>query len=155
MSAVAFVTTFNCEKYIGRTIQSIADQTYKSIKVKLVDDGSSDRTIDVAMTTLKKNSHLEFEIVRNEFNLGKAANAYKYLNDETSDFVFIVDGDDHLIDNDIIKNFAMFFEGGYDVVWSNFRMAPNMIGICKPLDPNLHPRRQSWRTSHLFSFRHL
>lgn len=38
------VPVYNCEKYIGKCIQSIRKQTYKNWKLILVDDGSSDRS---------------------------------------------------------------------------------------------------------------
>ena len=41
------IPTFNGQKYIGETLESVLAQTYRSLEVIVVDDGSSDRTADV------------------------------------------------------------------------------------------------------------
>ena len=38
------IPAYNSEKYIGRCLESIIDQTYKNIEIILVDDGSKDET---------------------------------------------------------------------------------------------------------------
>lgn len=42
------ITVYNSEKYIGETIQSIIDQVYKNWKLVIIDDGSTDNSLDIA-----------------------------------------------------------------------------------------------------------
>lgn len=44
----ALVTTFNHEAYIADAIESLLDQTYPAVEIIVVDDGSQDRTFDLA-----------------------------------------------------------------------------------------------------------
>ena len=41
------IPTYNCVKYVTEAIDSILNQTYKDFEIIVVDDGSSDKTIDV------------------------------------------------------------------------------------------------------------
>jgi len=40
------ISTFNSEKWIDRSLQSILNQTYKELQIVIIDDGSTDDTID-------------------------------------------------------------------------------------------------------------
>lgn len=42
------IPSFNAEEHIGDAIQSVIDQTYKHIEIIVVDDGSHDRTREIA-----------------------------------------------------------------------------------------------------------
>ena len=42
------IPTFNCEPWIGETIGSVLAQTHRPLEVIVVDDGSSDRTAEIA-----------------------------------------------------------------------------------------------------------
>ena len=42
------IPTYNCERYIRETVQSIVDQTMADWELVIVDDGSTDATVDIA-----------------------------------------------------------------------------------------------------------
>ena len=41
------IPVYKAEKYIGSTLQSALDQTYKNIEILIIDDGSPDRSIEI------------------------------------------------------------------------------------------------------------
>jgi glycosyltransferase involved in cell wall biosynthesis len=41
------IPAFNAERYIEETLHSALNQTYESVEVIVVDDGSTDRTSDI------------------------------------------------------------------------------------------------------------
>lgn len=56
------VPVFNVERYIEKSILSIIRQSYKNFELIVVDDGSQDKSIDVAEALLQK-SDLDYRIV--------------------------------------------------------------------------------------------
>lgn len=47
------IPLYNAEKYIEETIQSILDQTYKTIEIVIVDDGSKDQSPSIVKNLYK------------------------------------------------------------------------------------------------------
>ena len=153
-SAILFISSRECEDYIARAIESLFNQTFQDFHILVVDDASSDKTFETAKTTLDRNFGGRFTLVKNAASVGKSANAYRFLNQADAVFVAILDGDDAIIDDTILEEYAGAYRDGFDVVWSNYRANDGRIGHCKPLNPAQHPRKQGWKSSHFFSFRH-
>lgn len=59
------IPVYKVEPYITHTMQSLENQTFRDFEVILVDDGSPDRSIDVAMSVLEK-SDLSYKVLRQE-----------------------------------------------------------------------------------------
>lgn len=59
------VPIYNTQKYIGNLIQSIINQTYKDFELLLINDGSTDESIDIAVELLK-NTNIEYKVVNKE-----------------------------------------------------------------------------------------
>ena len=51
------VPVYNVEEYLQKCVDSIIKQTYQNIEIILVDDGSTDRTVEVAKELGIKNIH--------------------------------------------------------------------------------------------------
>ena len=47
ISIDVLITTFNSEKYIKETINSVLNQSYKNFKIIIVDDCSTDKTFEI------------------------------------------------------------------------------------------------------------
>ena len=46
--AISLITpSFNVEKYIGQCLNSILNQTFGDYEVMIIDDGSTDRTVEI------------------------------------------------------------------------------------------------------------
>jgi hypothetical protein len=61
-----FIPAYNREKYIGDAIESVLSQTYTDFEILLIDDGSTDRTVEI----MRSYTDPRLRIIRNEKNLG-------------------------------------------------------------------------------------
>ena len=52
------MTAYNTEKYIADAIQSILAQTYQNFEFIIVDDGSTDRTLDIILEYAKTDPRI-------------------------------------------------------------------------------------------------
>jgi uncharacterized HAD superfamily protein len=151
---LVFVTGRNFAPYVKACIGSLARQTYRSFDVLLVDDASTDDSAALAEQTLAELLPGRHRVIRNATQYGKARNAFELLPTQSqADFVAILDGDDQLIDDNVLGDMANAYGSGYDVVWTNYRTDRGRLGSNCSLDPFQSPRGQGWRTSHFFSFR--
>ena len=82
------VPTYNNEKYIAETLDSIFAQSYKNIEVILVDDGSTDLTQEVIAPYLKK---IQYNYQQNQ---GVAVARNVALDMASGEYVAFLDGDD-------------------------------------------------------------
>lgn len=86
------IPVYNGAEYIGDTLQSLTEQTYKDFEVIVSDNASTDGTDDVVRRFESKFPH--FKYVRNERNLGYTANVARAFSKAGSDFVAIFHADD-------------------------------------------------------------
>lgn len=87
------VASYNHERFVGETIQSILNQSEPPLELILVDDGSTDGTVRAAAALAKRDSRLR--IVTQE-NRGVVAARNRGVELSTGEFVSIVDSDDLL-----------------------------------------------------------
>ena len=65
--------SLNSEKYIGESIESVINQTYKKWELIVCDDGSADNTLKIANSFKDKEKRIS--VIKNIHNL------YKFLFD--------------------------------------------------------------------------
>ncbi len=90
------VTSYNYEKYLLKTLESIKSQTYKNFEIIIVDDCSSDNSVKVAEDFIADNQDLRITLITSEKNCGQLSAMIKGLNCAKGQFVSFVDSDDVL-----------------------------------------------------------
>lgn len=153
--ALIFMTARDCEMYVRQSLASLSRQTLDDLHVLFVDDSSKDDTGVIAAALLNDLFPGRHTFIRNDEQLGKSRNVWEHLRPRTdmAEFFAILDGDDQLIVPTILERMSESYANGQDVVWTNFVTDGGGVGGNGALDPNISPRRQGWKTSHLFSFR--
>jgi len=66
------IPVYNGERYIEKTLQDFADQTFADFEVLVCDNASTDRTVEIAEGFARRDSR--FRVVRNETNIGSLPN---------------------------------------------------------------------------------
>ncbi|MDB1948000.1 glycosyltransferase [Clostridium tertium] len=98
------VLTYNSEKFIGETLESILNQTYDNIEVIIADDCSKDNTLIVAKKFLEVYGVENFKIIRMDKNSGIPANCNNGIKNSNGKFIKIIAGDDILLPECISDN---------------------------------------------------
>ena len=95
MSISVLMCTFNGEKYIKEQLESIFRQTQKPNEVLILDDHSSDLTVEIIRTFIAKHSlNDSWAVEVNSENLGYAQNFKNGMKRVTGEIVFFCDQDD-------------------------------------------------------------
>jgi glycosyltransferase involved in cell wall biosynthesis len=91
MKASVIITTYNAESYIRESIDSILNQNFTDFRLFVIDDGSTDRTVEIIRTT----DHPKLKFIELPVNCGMvtARNLGIKLG-ETSDYIVTMDADD-------------------------------------------------------------
>ncbi|MFH4868933.1 glycosyltransferase family 2 protein [Vibrio diabolicus] len=93
------VPIYNVEKYLSKCIESIVSQSYRNIEVILIDDGSPDKSGDIADTFSVVDNRVKVIHVENS---GVSAARNLGIKEARGDYIVFVDADDFLA-NDYIS----------------------------------------------------
>ena len=85
------IPVYGIEKYIGQCVESIMEQSYRTLQIILVDDGSPDRCPDICDLYASKDARIE---VIHKPNGGLVSARKAGLQAAQGDYVCYVDGDD-------------------------------------------------------------
>ncbi|HFN1919043.1 TPA: glycosyltransferase family 2 protein, partial [Enterococcus faecium] len=85
------VPAYNVEDYLENCLESISNQTHSNIEIIVVNDGSPDRSGEIAEEYKKKDMRLK---VIHQVNGGLSAARNSGLDSATGDFVCFIDSDD-------------------------------------------------------------
>lgn len=97
--------TYNGEKYLKEAIDSCLNQTHENIEVCIIDDGSTDGTIEIL-----KSYGDKIKVTYNEINQGIVANVNKLGLHVESDYIVLIGHDDKLSPNHVELMLSEFEE---------------------------------------------
>ena len=86
------MATFNGEKFIVEQIDSVLSQSYRAIELIICDDGSSDKTVEIVKSYVKK--HKCIALHQNSKNLGFVKNFEKGIGLSSAKYIALCDQDD-------------------------------------------------------------
>lgn len=91
------VTTYNSEETLERCLQSAVHQTIDSMELIIVDDKSSDSTVQIAQNYIQKYGFIK--LLQNDKNMGPGFSKNRGLKAATGLFVGFLDSDDYVDEN--------------------------------------------------------
>ena len=83
---------YNTEKYVGEAIESIINQTYTNWELLCVDDGSTDRTLEIMQEYAAKDPRIR--VYTNEENRGRPYTRNRALDLARGEILAVQDADD-------------------------------------------------------------
>lgn len=92
-SLVSIITPlYNAEKYIGETIESVLNQSYKNWEMLIIDDSSKDNSLKIAKKYEVTDKRIK--VIKNEKNLGVTKTRNKGITLAKGKFIAFLDADD-------------------------------------------------------------
>lgn len=107
------VPIFNAEKYLDKCIGSIVGQSYDNMEIILVDDGSTDRSLEICKEYQKNDSRIKIVI---QENMGQATARKIGILKARGELVGFVDSDDWIEDTLFQHMAALSIEYNCDLV---------------------------------------
>ncbi len=87
------VPVYNAEKYLTVCLNSIRKQTHDDFEIICVNDGSSDRSLEILKAFAEKDERIQFV---SQENAGQSAARNRGLDMATGDYVMFLDSDDFM-----------------------------------------------------------
>lgn len=112
------VPVFNAAKFIDEMLVTIINQTHKNLEIILVDDESTDNSVEIIHESLK-NIDCEYYLI-NQKNSGAASARNHGLKHATGDYVVFVDADDLLHNRYIELLLKVAISNNSDIVICGF-----------------------------------
>ena len=106
--------TYNDEKYIEETISSILKSSFKEFELLIINDGSSDRTLEIINLFDDKRIR-----VISQKNKGLIKSLNLGLMKAKFDLIARIDGDDIMHENRLQIQYNLINKFNYDIVGSN------------------------------------
>ena len=95
---------YNAQDTISRAIDSVLNQTYKNIELVIWDDGSKDKTLEIAKSFKDKR----IKLFKNKSNIGLGRSRLKAIKVLNGDLISIIDSDDYYESKKIEKQVLAF-----------------------------------------------
>lgn len=83
---------YNAERFIEKAIRSVIAQTYENWELLVIDDCSSDGTLEIAKKLAKEDERIK--VLKNEQNMGVARTRNRGLDMCGGDYIALLDSDD-------------------------------------------------------------
>jgi len=97
-----FIPVFNREQYIGDAIESILAQTFTDFEILLIDDGSTDHSIDI----IRSHTDSRIRLLCNDSNLGIPKTRNRGIENARGHYIAMLDSDDRAYPQRLEKQIA-------------------------------------------------
>jgi glycosyltransferase involved in cell wall biosynthesis len=154
-------TVYNAEGWIKKCIDSVKEQSYSNYEQIIVDDGSTDKTLEIAIEETRGDSR--FKVVKKDTRMGimhSHVTGTELLGKEADpeDIFVHLDGDDWLAHSDVLQRVnEVYNEQGCWMTYGNYEATDGRPSVCAPQNKDLmvrlHIVHGGWPFSHLRTFK--
>ena len=109
------IPVYNKEKYISKCMESVLAQTYETLEIVVINDGSTDRSSQLIMDFIKKDKRIKFF---SQVNAGVGVARNKGILNATGKYILFLDAD--VLSKIYVENLMKYKK--YDLVVSGIRL---------------------------------
>ena len=113
--------SYNSENYIKASIESVLNQTYPKWELLIVDDCSTDKTVEIIKSF--KDERIKF--FENDKNSGAAVSRNKALCEATGHWIAFLDSDDLWLPTKLEEQLLFMVENHYYFSFTDYRVSEN------------------------------
>lgn len=95
------IPVYNCAAYVGNTLKSVINQDFKDFEIIVIDDGSTDNSLQVINETLN-GCGIPYKVIHQE-NMGVSVARNNGIDVSSGDYLVFVDGDDYILPNHLYE----------------------------------------------------
>ena len=110
--------SYNSELYIEEAINSVINQTFTNWELIIIDDASTDATIEIINHFTQQNSNIK--LIKNAINQGAAVSRNKGIEQAKGDYIAFLDADDLWKSQKLEKQLAFMQAENCDVCFSSY-----------------------------------
>lgn len=146
------VTQYNAVNYIKKCLDSVMSQTYKNYEIVVMDDCSTDGTLDIIQKYPVYIIRTSVNTFMPYINFQKAI---KMFPENKEDILVFLSGDDYFASNDVLEHLNQVYQDDIWLTYGQYVPLSNGYGpYCKPLyDTRTYRKSGAWHTSHLITFK--
>ena len=116
---VSIITpSYNSEKYISKTIESVLAQSYQNWEMIIVDDCSTDNSLEITEAYTKKDSRIKS--IRLKRNSGPAQARNKAIKEASGKYIAFLDSDDIWFPDKLEKQIIFLTENHLVITYSAY-----------------------------------
>jgi len=128
------VPIYNAEHFLEKCLKSIVEQTYQNLEIILVNDGSTDKSLEICEKFKENDNRI---IVINKENGGVSSARNKGIDSASGKYIIFIDADDY-IEKEMFETLAYdLFTNKVDLSMCGFRTVDingNILSVSNPMD---------------------
>lgn len=121
------IPVYNVEKYVIPCLESVKNQTFKEFEAIIVNDGSTDNSLDIVNDYISKNSIKNFFVISQK-NQGLSASRNHGMDIAKGEWLFFLDADDWVENNALELLVESAEKYNSDLVIGGYQAVDDVIG---------------------------
>ena len=109
---------YNCQKFLPETLESVLNQTYPNWELLIVDDRSTDSSVEIINSYAEKDSRIK--LIINQKNSGAAYSRNVALRAAKGKWIAFLDSDDLWLPEKLERQIAFMEENGYNFSFTKY-----------------------------------
>ena len=110
---------YNASEYIGEMIESVLNQTYDNWEMLIVDDCSSDNTVEIVKSYAEKDSRIK--LILHSQNQGVATARNTALKEANGEYIAFLDSDDIWHKEKLLKQLDFMEKNQYVLTYTGYQ----------------------------------
>ena len=115
------IPVYNSSKYLKECLDSVLNQTYKNLEIIIIDDKSTDNSVDIINSYKDKR----IKLIKLKKNSGVSVCRNKGIEKASGDYITFIDSDDYWELDKIKKQVKFIEKNDYTFIYSNYAFLKN------------------------------